>query len=58
MHKTTFVIAIKGNTLPQSKLMTPNSNFRERAVSLDPMRKVYPSDKIKDAELLVAPKKV
>ena len=35
-----------------------DSNFRERATSLNPMRKVYPSDKIKDAELLVALKKV
>ena len=35
-----------------------DSNFRERAMSLNPMRKVYPSDKIKDAELLVALKKV
>ena len=36
----------------------PHLKFRERATTLDPMRNVYPSDKIKNAELLAALKKV
>ena len=46
------------NCLNQNCSLMRDSNFRERAMSLNPMRKVYPSDKIKDAELLVALKKV
>ena len=57
MHKTISFIAIKREIFPQSEFMT-HSNFRERADTLDPIRKVYPSDKTRDAELLVAPKRV